>query len=68
MNLYVISAQNATIATQLKMYSDNRDAFIAAMSEAQYNNNKITTDLLAKLPLIPTSATGLGVGRKLRVF
>jgi hypothetical protein len=47
-HLDVISAQNSSIAAQLKLYNDNRDSYIKVMSEDQYN--KVITDLLAKLP------------------
>ena len=44
----VIKAQNDIVSTQLRLYNENRDAFVAAMGEAEYNNNII--ELLKKLP------------------
>ena len=36
------------INTQLRLYMENRDAFVAALGEAEYNNKII--ELLKKLP------------------
>ena len=44
----VIKAQNDIFSTQLCLYNKNRDAFVAAMGEAVYNNKIIK--LLKKLP------------------
>ena len=44
----VIKAQNDIVSTQLRLYNENRDAFVAAMGEAEYNNKII--ELLKKLP------------------
>ena len=43
----VIKAQNDIVSTQLCLYNENRDAFVAAMGEAEYNNKII--ELLKKL-------------------
>ena len=44
----VIKVQNDIVSTQLCLYNENRDAFVATMGEAEYNNNII--ELLKKLP------------------
>lgn len=47
-HMSVIKAQNDIVSTQLRLYNENRDAFVAAMGEAEYNNKII--ELLKKLP------------------
>ena len=44
----VIKAQNDVVSTQLCLYNENRDAFIAAFGEDSYNRKVI--ELLKKLP------------------
>ncbi len=44
----VIKAQNDVVSTQLRLYNENRDAFIAAFGEEGYNKKVI--ELLKKLP------------------
>ncbi len=44
----VIKAQNDIVSTQLCLYNENRDAFVAAMGEVVYNNKII--ELMKKLP------------------
>ena len=44
----VIKAQNDVVSTQLRLYNENRDAFIAAFGEDGYNKKVI--ELLKKLP------------------
>ena len=44
----VIKAQNDVVSTQLRLYNENRDAFIAAFGEDGYNRKVI--ELLKKLP------------------
>lgn len=44
----VIKAQNDIVSTQLRLYNENRDAFIAAFGEDGYNKKVI--ELLKKLP------------------
>ncbi len=34
----VVKAQNYVVSTQLCLYNEDRDAFVAAMGEAEYNN------------------------------
>ena len=47
-HMSVIKAQNDFVSTQLHLYNENRDAFVVAMGEAEYNNRII--ELLKKLP------------------
>ena len=47
-HMSIIKAQNDIVSTQLCLYNENRDAFVAAMGEAEYNNKII--ELLKKLP------------------
>ena len=47
-HISVIKVQNDIVSTQLCLYNENRDAFVAAMGEAEYNNKII--ELLKKLP------------------
>ncbi len=44
----VIKVKNDIVLTQLCLYNENRDEFVAAMGEAEYNNKII--ELLKKLP------------------
>ncbi len=44
----VIKAQNDVVSTQLRLYNENREAFIAAFGEDGYNRKVI--ELLKKLP------------------
>ena len=46
-HMSVIKAQNDIVLTQLRLYNENRDAFVAEMGEAEYNNKII--ELLKKL-------------------
>ncbi len=46
--LSVVSAQNKVIGDQLKMFSENKEAFISINSEAEYN--EMVTKMLKKLP------------------
>ncbi len=57
----LIKSRNDVVATQLWLYNDNKDAFIAAMGEDVYNNRII--ELLGKLPdpLAPSIGGGGGV-------
>ena len=54
----LIKSRNDVVATQLRLYNDNKDAFVAAMGEDTYNNKII--ELLGKLP--DPSAPGIGGG------
>ncbi len=47
-HMSVIKEQNDIVLTQFHLYNENRDAFVAAMGEAEYNNKII--ELLKKLP------------------
>jgi hypothetical protein len=44
----LIKSRNDVVATQLWLYIDSKDAFVAAMGEDAYNNK--TIELLGKLP------------------
>ena len=46
-HMSVVKVQNDIVSTQLCLYDENRDAFVAAMGEAEYNNKIIK--LLKKL-------------------
>ena len=37
----VIKAQDDIVSAQLRLYNENRDAFVAAMGETEYNNKII---------------------------
>jgi argininosuccinate lyase len=55
----VIKSRNDIVATQLRLYNDNKDSFIAAMGEDAYNNKII--ELLGKLPDPSSPSVGGGV-------
>ncbi len=44
----VIKVQNDIVSTQIRLYNENREAFVATMGELVYNDKII--ELLKKLP------------------